>query len=233
MPLRERLSAPLLGALAVTAGLAGGWLALAIAALGQGGAGALAGFPWHGVRLLPSWIPQAAVALDGSHGAGAWAILLVAGPVVAALAGLGLHAVAQILAAPTILRAVAFQIFSIAWLRVPLLILAAGLPGGEGPVASLYARLGEPETGRWAAIALAALALWGAAGVVARRCVAFGREWLRDDSRRFRRRIVLVFSGYPFAAALGVAAIEGAAGPFLVAGVGAALVLVALWLRAP
>ena len=231
MPQREPLSAPLLGALAAVAGLAGGWVAVALAAVAQGAVGALAGFPWRGIRLLPSWLPQADLGLEGSHGPGAWALMLLAGPVVAALVGLATHLAAERLALPPPPRTVAFQAFGVAWLQVPLLLLSAGFSRGSGPFAALYERLGEPETGRWAVFVLAGLALWGAAGLVAGRAVELGREWLRADSLRFRRRLVLLYSGYPFAAAVGVAALMGAFESPVMAGLGAVLVVAALWLR--
>jgi hypothetical protein len=217
--------------LAILAGLVGGWLALGIGALAQGGAGALAGFPWHGIRFLPTWIPRADLSLDGAHAAGTWVAVLLAGPLAAMLAGFGVHALAQVLGAPPALRVLAYEVFAASWLQVPLLMLAAGFPQAGGPFSALYERLGEPESGRWAAVVLGGLALWGIARVVGEQAVAVGGGWLRVDGREFRRRIALLLAAFPFAAAVGVAVFERAFGPPLWPLAGAVLVVAAVWFR--
>jgi len=233
VPQREPLSAPLLGALAVLAGLAGGWIVVAIGALAQGAVGALAGFSWHGLRVLPSWLLGADLALDGTHGAGAWTALLLSGPLAALAMGFAVHALAEGLGAPPPVRYVAYEVFSIAWLQLPLLMLAGGLSRGGGPIAALYARLGEPESGRWAMVVLGFLILWGVAGLVADQAVAVGGEWLRTDGRAFRRRVALVLAAYPLVAAVLVASFERAFDAPLWAIGGAVLAGYAVWLRAP
>jgi hypothetical protein len=95
----------------------------------------------------------------------------------------------------------ALELLAFAWLRVPAL-LAAGAAHGRGPVAELYARLGEPAAGRWPVGFLAALALAAAAAVVASRTVEVGKTWMRVDGRQFRRRVSRVLGGYPMLAAL-------------------------------
>ena len=231
MPQREPLSAPLLGALAILAGLVGGWLALGVGALAQGGAGTLAGFPWHGIRLLPTWIPRADLSLDGVHGAGTWAAVLLAGPLAAMIVGFAVHALSQVLGAPPALRVLSYEVFAASWLQVPLLMLAAGFPQAGGPFSALYERLGEPESGRWAAVVLGGLALWGIARVVGGQAVVVGGGWLRVDGREFRRRIALLLAAFPFAAAVGVATFERAFDSPLWPLAGAVLVVAAVWFR--
>jgi hypothetical protein len=69
--------------------------------------------------------------------------------------------------------------------------------------------------------------------LVGSRAVAVGRTWLRVDGLGFRRRLVRLMAGYPFAAASAAFVFERAFGtlPWTAAGVG--LVLVALSFRAP
>lgn len=234
MPQREPLSAPLLGSLFAVAGLAAGWLVLAVETLAQGGAGALVGFgpprflfePPFGLPRLD--VGQAAAAV---HGAWPWAALLLAGPAAALLAGTVAHLLAETLQAPPWLRTIGFEVFAFAWLRLPLLTVSAGTPGGRGSLAQLYERLGEPESGRWAAIALGLVIAWGVAALVARRAVALGREWLRSDGRAFRRRAVLLVAGYPFVLATAGFAIERPTAPLGWLAVALGLVLGCLSLR--
>lgn len=233
MPQREPLSTPLLGALAVLAGVVAGWIVVAIEALTQGAVGALAGFRWHGMEILPSWLLGAELVLDGPHGAGAWSALLLSGPLAALALGFAIHAMAEGFGAPPPVRFVAYEVFSIAWLQLPLLMLAGGLSRGGGPFAALYGRLGEPESGRWALFVLGLVVLWGVAGLVADQAVAVGGEWLRTDGRAFRRRVALVLAAYPLAAAVLVGIIERAFEAPLWALAGAALAGYAVWLRAP
>jgi len=232
VPQREPLSAPLLGALFALAGLTAGWLVLALEAAAQGGAGMLVGFPWQGVVLQPPFgLPLIRQGLEGSDGAGNWAVFFLAGPVAAMAAGLAAHTVVEVAGAPGWLRALGFEVFAIAWLRFPLLLLAAGVPGGRGPLALLYGRLGEPESGRWAAIALGMVILWGVAALVAWRAVALGRDWLRVDGRGFRRRVVRLVAAYPFLLAMAAYAVQRPLGPAAWLAAGLALVLGCLTLR--
>ena len=232
MPQREPLSAPLLGALFVVAGLAACWLVLAIENLAQGGAGTLGGFATQGVAFPPPFgLPVVRQSLSGEHTAWSWAGLLLAGPAAALAAGLGAHLLAEALGAPAWLRVLAFEVFAIAWLRLPLLIVAAGIPGGSGPLAVLYERLGEPESGRWAAVGLGLLTLWGIAGLVGTRAVAVGRSWQRVDGLGFRRRVVRLLAGYPFAAAGVAFLVERSFGPVPWVAAGLALAVAALTVR--
>lgn len=233
MPQREPLSAPLVGALAVLGGVAAGWLVVGVEALAQGPFAALAGFDWRGYRILPTWLPGAVVPLEGTHGPFAWAVLFLSAPLTALVVGFVLHALAEGLAAPPPVRVVAFEFFAIAWLQVPLLLIAAGAPGGGGPVSTLYERLGEPESGRWAAVALGGLALVGIARLVGEQAAAVGGTWLRVDGREFRRRVALLFAAYPFAGAVAVASFERAFEPPLLPLMGVVLVAAVVWVRTP
>jgi hypothetical protein len=234
VPQREPLSAPLLGALVVVAALAAYWLVLALESVVQGGAGALCGFAAHGLAFPPPFgLPQVQQSLAGDHTVWSWAGYLLAGPASALLLGLGVHLLAEAIGTPGWLRVLLLEVFAVAWLRLPLLILAAAIPHGSGPLASLYERLGEPESGRGAAVGLGLLARWGVARLVGARAVAVGRTWLRVDGLGFRRRLVRLMAGYPFAVASAAFVLERSFGPLAWTAAGLALVLVALTFRAP
>jgi hypothetical protein len=217
----------------VLAGLAGAWVVVGVGALGQGSVGALAGFDWRGLRLLPTWLPRADLDLGGVHGAGAWTAMLLAGPISAFAVGFAVHGLAEGIAAPAPVRVVAFEVFAAAWLQVPLLMLAGGLGLGDGAIAALYERLGEPESGRWAMVLLGLITLWWAGAMVADQAIAMGGSWLRIDSRRSRRRAVLVMAAYPLVATVVVASVFGAVDRPLWAIGGALVAGAAAWLRTP
>jgi hypothetical protein len=232
VPQREPLSAPLLGGLVVVAALAAMWLVLAVENLAQGGAGVLGGFAAQGLAFPPPFVlPVVRQSLAGEHAVWSWALLLLAGPAAALAVGLGAHVFAEAVGAPAWIRVLAFEAFAVAWLRLPLLIVAAGIPEGSGPLATLYERLGEPESGRWAAIGLGLLAFWGITRWVGSRAVLVGRSWLRVDGLGFRRRLVRVLAGYPFAVASAAFVFERSLGtvPWTVAGL--VLVVLALTFR--
>jgi hypothetical protein len=216
------------------AGLAAGWLVLALEVLAQGGAGALVGFgPPHVVFEPPFGLPHLASSLGtgAAHGPWSWAALLLAGPAAALLAGTAAHLLTEAVQAPPWLRTLAFEAFAFAWLRLPVLALSAGVCRGQGSLAQLYERLGEPESGRWAAIALGLVILWGVAALVAWRAVAVGREWLRVDGRAFRRRAVRLVAAYPFLLATAAYAIERPTAPLPLLALALGLVLGCLSLR--
>jgi len=218
--------------LLAVAGLASGWIVLALESLAQGGAGALAGFPWRSIAIEPPYgLPLVRIDLQGTHDPWSWSVFLLAGPIAVTLAATALHLFAEGVQAPAWLRAVGFESFAIAWLRLPLLTFAAGIPGGRGPVATLYERLGEPESGRWAAIALGLVILWGVAALVAWRAVALGREWLRVDGLGFRRRLVRLVAAYPVLLATAAYSLERPLAPAGWLAAGLVLVLGALTLR--
>ncbi len=216
------------------AGLFAGWLVLALEALAQAGAGGLLGVVSPGVRMAPPFGLPGLVLGPGGAGAQSpwgWTAMLLAGPGVALLVGSLAHVLSEGLQAAAWLRVVAFEAFAFAWLRLPLLVLAAGIPGGRGTLAELYDRLGEPESGRWATIALGLVILWAAARLVAWRAVEVARQWLRADGRGFRRRAVLLTAGYPFVIATAAFALERPTAPLAWLVVALGLVLGCLNLR--
>lgn len=204
MPRDEPLSPPLLLAAALLAALPAAWIALAVEAVVAGAAGSLAGMPWGGLTLTPSFI----VTIRPEQAAGRelfpllWVAVLFAGPVGTAVLGLAAHALAEAVGAAAWIRVAALEWAGFALLRIPTLIFAGVAPSGRGLVSELYLRLGEPQSGRWALVPLAVLTLGGAAALVGRGAVATGREWMRVDGRDFRRRLVLVLAGYPSLASL-------------------------------
>jgi len=197
VPPRAPLSAPLLAAACLVAAVPAAWIALAADAAVAGAVGSLMGFPWAGLALSPRFTVVAAQLMEGSHPPALWAIALLAGPAGSALLGLGVHLFLSLVRSAAWLRVVALEWAAFAALRLPALLIAAVLPGGRGPVDSLYRRLGEPQSGRWAVALLALLALWGTATLVARLAVGAGRDWMRVDGRGFRRHLVRVVAGYP------------------------------------
>ncbi len=202
MPQKEPLSPPLLAVAAILAAVPAAWLALAADAVASGIAGSLTGFPWTGLSLTSAFTVRADVAVEGSHPAALRAIALLAGPIAAVLAALAVHLLVEGFRSPAWLRVLALELLTVAWLRLPALLIAGAARGGRGPVADLYARLGEPQAGRWPVVVLALLVLAAAATLVARRAVAVGQAWMRVDGRQFRRRLVRVLVGYPALAAL-------------------------------
>jgi hypothetical protein len=201
VPQKEPLSPPLLAMAGVLAAVPAAWLALAADAVVTGAVSSLAGFRSLGLSLAPSFTLRADFAPDGTHGAALWAVALLAGPVAAALIALVVQLLVESVRSPAWLRVLALEMLAFAWLRLPAL-LVGGAAHGHGPVAELYARLGEPEAGRWPVGLLALLALAAAAAVVASRTVEVGRTWMRVDGRQFRRRVARVLGGYPVVAAL-------------------------------
>ena len=201
MPQKEPLSPPLLAVAGILAAVPAAWIALAADAALGGAAASLAGFPWQGLSLAPSFTLRADVAADGSHAPTLWAIALLAGPLLAAGVALAFQALVESTRSPAWLRVLALELLAFSWLRVPAL-LAAGAVHGRGPVADLYARLGEPEAGRWPVAGLAVLALAAASALVASRAVEVGKTWMRCDGRQFRRRISRILGGYPMLAVL-------------------------------
>ncbi len=202
MPQNEPLSPPLLAVAGVIAAVPAAWLALAAEAVVSGAVGALAGFHWTGLALSPSFTLRAELATQGDHAATLWAVALLAGPAVSAVLALGAQALVEAGRWPAWVRVVALELLAFAWLRLPVLLFAGSIHGGRGPVTDLYARLGEPQAGRWPVMLLAVLMLAAAAALVGRRTVGTGREWMRADGRRFRQRLVRVLAGYPALTAL-------------------------------
>ena len=189
--------------LCTIAALAAAWLTMALDQLTRALVGALAGVPWRGLAIDAErgW---SAVAVQGPApvvSAGTWALMLLAGGVIAPVVALGFAVVTDAWRAAGWVRAFALTWVGVASLWVPTALAAAALPGGAGPGAELYERLGEPEAGRWTALLLAAFLIALLTGPVSSRSVTVGRAWMRADSLEFRRRLVRVVSGWPAAAA--------------------------------
>jgi hypothetical protein len=201
VPQKEPLSPPLLAVAGILAAVPAAWIALAADAALSGAAASLAGFRWLGLSLAPSFTLRADVAADGSHAPALWAVALLAGPLLTAALALALQVLVESTRSAAWLRVLALELLAFSWLRVPAL-LAAGAVHGRGPVAELYARLGEPEAGRWPVAFLALLALAAASALVADRAVEVGKTWMRVDGRQFRRRISRILGGYPMLAVL-------------------------------
>jgi hypothetical protein len=197
VPRQEPLSPPLLLVASGLAALPAAWFTLAVDAVVAGAAGSVAGIPWGGLSLSSAFIVRPVQAPGGELGPLLWAAVLFAGPVGAAALGLAAHVLAESAGAAAWLRVAALQWCGFALLRIPALMFAGVAPGGRGPFSELYARLGEPQSGRWSLAPLAVLVLGGMAALVGRRAIATGREWMRVDGRGFRRRLVLVLAGYP------------------------------------
>ncbi len=201
MPQKEPLSPPLLAITGIIAAVPAAWLALAIDAVVTGVAGSAAGFHWSGLALAPSFTLTAELSTQGEHAAGLWVVALLAGPFVTAFVALAAQWLVESTRSPAWLRVLLLELLAFAWLRFPAL-LAAGAVRGRGPVADLYARLGEAQAGRWPVALLALVALAASAAVVSARTVAVGRSWMRVDGRQFRRRVARVLGGYPAVAVL-------------------------------
>lgn len=191
----------LLSAVAVAAA----WLLAGIEAAARGAAGTLVGIPLHGLSLQAAapWTLVSRTGLEPPLSAGALALVIVAGTVAVLAVALLAYGFVSLYRAGVLLRALALEGVVLALLWPSAAFAAAAVPGGGGPVGELYARLGDPQAGRWAAGALGLLLLILLARVTARRAVATGRSWMRADALEFRRRLVRVVAGYPAAVALG------------------------------
>jgi hypothetical protein len=219
--------------LSILAALVAAWLAIACEQVVRGGAGTVVGVPFVGLELSPRYVVRAVQGRSGSLGPGAWAFVVLAGTVALLAGALAVHFAVGLLRASGWLRSLALELAVIALLWPPTALVAAALPGGGGPVAELYGRLGDPQAGRWAAGALALVLLWLVGRAVSTRAVAVGRAWMRADAIEFRRRLVRVVAGYPAAAGLVAAVlVSGWMAPGWIAA-WAGLVLAVLMARTP
>ena len=185
------------------AAVAAVWVSLAVDGLARGLMGVLFGVPIGDISVSARDLYALHVAHGSLDALGPWSFagVLVAGTVSVIGGALALYTAASALRSPGWLRG-----FSLAWLVVALVwipgaLAAATVPGGAGPAAELYGRLGGPQAGRRAVAALALVVLALAAGPVSERAVATGRAWMRADGLGFRRRLVRVTAGWPGAAA--------------------------------
>ena len=203
--------------LSIGATLVAAWLSFALDQLVRGALGALVGVPWHGLRLSPEhgWTVVAVQGAVAGVPAGGIALMLLAGAALLPLLVWGLLSLSLAIRAAGWARSFALSWLVVACLWAPTELASAALPGGAGPAADLYARLGEPQAGRWAALGLGAAVMLLIAGPLSRWGVTVGGAWMRADSLEFRRRLVRAVAGWP-----------GAAAAF-------ALMLIAGWARTP
>ncbi len=196
------------------------WVSVAVDQAMRGLLGMVLGSPLRGFALDPAhaWLPVIVQGPVAGQTVGGVALVALAGAVVIPLVALGL----------TLLLSSGrswgwLQGFALVWLVVgalwlPTALAAAALPGSSGPVAELYARLGDPTAGRWTALALGTVLLGLVAGPVSGVAVSVGRRWMRADAPEFRRRLVRVVAGWPglVAAVALLAVVNGARSPWLV-----------------
>jgi hypothetical protein len=199
-------------ALQSVAALAAVWVSVAVDQVLRGLLGMALGTPLRGFALdqAHAWLPVAVQGPGASQTLGDVTLVALAGTVVIPLLALGL----------TLLLSSGrtwgwLQGFALVWLVVgalwlPTALAAASLTGSSGPVAELYARLGDPTAGRWTALALGTVVLGLVPGPVSGLAVSVGRRWMRADAPEFRRRLVRVVAGWPGLVA--AAALLGAAG---------------------
>lgn len=179
------------------------WVSLAVDQLARGVVGVMFGVPMGPLSITSRDLYTLHVAHGSLAALGPWSFtcVLLAGSLAVFAGALALYGATSALRSPGWLRG-----FSLAWLVVALVwvpgaLAAATVPGGAGPAAELYGRLGGPQAGRRAVAALALILLALAAGPVAERAVATGRAWMRADGLGFRRRLVRVTAGWPGVAA--------------------------------
>lgn len=231
MPPRPPPSPPALTFLSCLSALAAAFAALAAEQAMRGVVGFWVGVPWRRFGLMAPWyLPH--VWQDGTpHSPGGWLAMLAGGPVALALAAIPIAALLNAFRVAGWLRSLAlsFAVVGVVWL--PAGLIAAALPGGGGPIAELYAALGNPRAGRWGAGALGLLLLGLVAGPVSRLAVATGRGWMRADGREFRRRLVRVVAAYPSALAMFLFATAMGWMPPVAAAAWAIVILVTLVLR--
>jgi hypothetical protein len=199
-----------LTALSCLSALVAGYGAIAVEQAVRGAAGSLAGVGWRGLAVAPPFYLPRAV-LDGAPATPlSWLGVALGGPLVLAAGGVLLYAALSLFRASGWLRSLVLSLAVLGVFWLPTELVAGALPGGGGPIAELYASLGNPPAGRWGTAALGSLLLWWLAGYAARRAVATGRSWMRADGVEFRRRLIRVVAGYPAALALaGAAAAQG------------------------
>ncbi|HEY2806303.1 MAG TPA: hypothetical protein VGI92_10650 [Gemmatimonadales bacterium] len=204
MPPRPPPQPSTLTILCSAAALVAVWLSLGIDQLARGGAGTAVGVPIRSIVVSSSslFIPTVVQGPSGGLGAGAYAFMVLAGPVGILVAAGALQAIANVLWSRGWLRGFALVWFVVALLWVPTAFAAGALVHGGGPIHELYGRLGAPLAGRWSALALAVVLLAGTARLASIQAVQVGRSWMRADAREFRRRLVRVTAGWPGIAAI-------------------------------
>lgn len=218
--------------LSTLSALAAGWVAVAIEQSGRGLAGAALGVSFRGLAVgAPTFTATAVQGPTGHVGAGAWLVMTLAGPLLVLVAAALAYGLTAALRPAGWLRSLSLTGLVLALLWMPTALVASAVPGGGGPVAMVYRRLGDPPAGRWGAAGLALLLLWLLAGVASRRAVATGRAWIRADGLEFRRRLVRVVAGWPVAIASAVLATSLGWMPPAVAAVWGVILLLAMVFR--
>ena len=180
------------------------WLSLAVDQVLRGLTGALVGIRFRGLEMDASryFTVRALQGPPPQLGAWSWTFVLLSGSAAILVLALLLFGLVSALRSPGWLRGLSLAWLVVALLWIPGALVAAAAPGGGGPFAELYGKLGDPQAGRWTAALLSALALVLAAGMASRQAVAVGRSWMRADAAEFRRRLVRVTAGWPGAASL-------------------------------
>ncbi len=221
----------MLTALSCLSALIAGYGAIAVEQALRGVMGAAAGAAWRGMAVQPPFFLPRAL-LEGSPATPlAWLGMALSGPIVLAAGGALLYAAVSLIRASGWLRSLVLSLAVLGVLWLPTELVAGALPSGGGPIAELYAALGNPPAGRWGTAALGSLLLWWLAGYAARRAVATGRSWMRADGVEFRRRLIRVVAGYPAALVLATAAAAQGWMPVGVAAVWGLMVLGMLMIR--
>ena len=233
MPPRPPPSPPVLTILCSFAAVIAVWMSIAVDQMVRGLVGSASGVPFHGLELSAAsrWTVVALQGPTATLSPWGWAFMLLTGPLVALVLAIALHALVSTTRAPGWLRGLSLAWIVVALLWLPVALASAALPGHGGPVAELYAQLGDPRAGRWTAVALAAVVLALVGGAIADRSVSVGRSWMRADAVEFRRRLVRVTAGWPGATAAGVLAFGAGWAPTAWALVICATVLGALRMR--
>ena len=187
------------------AALAAVWVTVALDQLLRGLVGAAMGIAWRGITLVaaPGWVPVVVQGPGTPATIGGVALVALAGAAAAPLLALGLASASTAFRGSGWLRGFALAWLVVAFLWLPTALAAAAVPSGAGPVAELYQRLGEPQAGRRAALALGLVLLGLVAGPLSGAAIGVGRSWMRADGVEFRRRLVRVVAGWPGLVATG------------------------------
>lgn len=203
MPPRPPPSPPVLTVLCCIAAVAASWLSVAIDALARSAIGGMVGVPSAGLMLLPdlAWTLSARQQA-ASAGPFAWALVVLSGSAAVVLVSTVLAWLVASLRMAGWIRAFALVWSIVGLIWIPTALAAGALNGTRGPGADLYMRLGDPQAGRWSALALGILILAMVAGPGSRRAISGARGWMRADGLEFRRRLVRVVAGWPAAAAI-------------------------------
>lgn len=209
MPPRQPPTPPALIAMSTTSALAAGWAAIAIVAAGRAAAGVPAGVTWRRFELAPPYYLMRAVTDGTPSSAPGWLLVTFGGAALLIGVAFLVRGLVGLTRSKGWLRSGALALVLVALTWVPTLLVAGALRRGArgGPVGELYQALGDPQAGRWAAVALGLLALWLAAGAAARLTVTTGRTWIRADTMVFRRRLVRVVAGYSTGIAMAAVAV--------------------------